>query len=157
MWNRSCWFHIFKLFMQVGIPCWKVKRLMFPGFLFCEVRSAASNSACYGYPELWILRYPPHRYHTVPSPGFEPTTLWLRVLTSLPFGHDASFFLSPDWFMALNVAGINLSILLLYKVELADCYALQLLNYSSKERSRKMARARPKASDRSHKMTSHAK
>jgi hypothetical protein len=30
-------------------------------------------------PELWILRYPAHRYHAVPSPGFEPTTLWLRV------------------------------------------------------------------------------
>jgi hypothetical protein len=32
---------------------------------------AASNSAYYGYPELWILRYPAHRYHAVPSPGFE--------------------------------------------------------------------------------------
>jgi hypothetical protein len=31
-----------------------------------------------GYPELWILRYPAHRYHAVPSPGFEPTTQ-LRV------------------------------------------------------------------------------
>jgi hypothetical protein len=40
---------------------------------------AASNSAYSGYPELWILRYPAHRYHAVPSPGFEPTTLWLRV------------------------------------------------------------------------------
>jgi hypothetical protein len=39
---------------------------------------AASNSYS-GYPELWILRYPAHRYHTVPVPEFEPTTLWLRV------------------------------------------------------------------------------
>jgi hypothetical protein len=45
---------------------------------FTEVRDA-SNSAYYGDPELWILRYPAHRYHAVPSPGFEPTTLWLRV------------------------------------------------------------------------------
>jgi hypothetical protein len=33
---------------------------------------------------LWLpravdLRYPAHRYHAVPSPGFKPTTLWLRV------------------------------------------------------------------------------
>jgi hypothetical protein len=48
-------------------------------FFFIEVRGAASNSAYYGYPELWILRYPAHRYHVAPSPGFEPTTLWLRV------------------------------------------------------------------------------
>jgi hypothetical protein len=48
-------------------------------FSFIEVRDAASNSANYGYPELWILRYPALRYHAVPSPGFEPTTLWLRV------------------------------------------------------------------------------
>jgi hypothetical protein len=41
---------------------------------------AASNSAYYGYPELWILKYPAHRYNAVPSPGFEPTTtLCLRV------------------------------------------------------------------------------
>jgi hypothetical protein len=33
-----------------------------------EVRDAASNSAYYGY-----------RYHAVPSTGFGPTTLWLRV------------------------------------------------------------------------------
>jgi hypothetical protein len=26
-----------------------------------------------------MLRYPAHRYHTVPSPVFKPTTLWLRV------------------------------------------------------------------------------
>jgi hypothetical protein len=26
-----------------------------------------------------MLRYPAHRYHAVPSPGFEPTTLRLRV------------------------------------------------------------------------------
>jgi hypothetical protein len=37
---------------------------------FTEVRGAASNSAYYyGYPELWILRYPAHRYHAVPTPS----------------------------------------------------------------------------------------
>jgi hypothetical protein len=41
--------------------------------------TAASNSTYYGYPELWILRYPAHRYRAVPSPGFETTTLWLKV------------------------------------------------------------------------------
>jgi hypothetical protein len=46
---------------------------------FIEVRGASSNSAYYGYPELWILRYPAHIYHAVPSPGFEPTALWLKV------------------------------------------------------------------------------
>jgi hypothetical protein len=35
--------------------------------------------AYYGFPKQWILTYPAHRYHAVPSPGFEPTTLWLRV------------------------------------------------------------------------------
>jgi hypothetical protein len=48
-------------------------------FFFTEVRGATSNSAYYGYPEVWILRYPAHRYHAVPWPGFEPTTRWLRV------------------------------------------------------------------------------
>jgi hypothetical protein len=43
------------------------------------IRRAARNSAYSGYPELWILRYPAHRYRAVPSAGFEPTTLWLRV------------------------------------------------------------------------------
>jgi hypothetical protein len=52
---------------------------LFTFFFFTEIRGAASNSAYYGYPELWILRYPAQRYHAVPSPGFEPTTLWLRV------------------------------------------------------------------------------
>jgi hypothetical protein len=47
--------------------------------IFTEVRDAASNSVYSGYPELWILRYPAHRYHAMPLPGFEPTTLWLRV------------------------------------------------------------------------------
>jgi hypothetical protein len=46
-----------------------------PYVFFTEVRGAASNSAYYGYPELWISRYPAHRYHVVSSPGFEPTTL----------------------------------------------------------------------------------
>jgi hypothetical protein len=38
-----------------------------------------SNSAYYGCPELWSLRYPAHIYHAVPSLGFEPTTLWLMA------------------------------------------------------------------------------
>jgi hypothetical protein len=46
---------------------------------FSFVRATASNSAYSGYPELWILWYPAHRYHAGPSPGFQPTTLWLRV------------------------------------------------------------------------------
>jgi hypothetical protein len=28
----------------------------------------------YGYPEQWILRYHAHRYHAMPSPGFESPT-----------------------------------------------------------------------------------
>jgi hypothetical protein len=56
---------------------------------FTKVLGAASNYAYYGYPELWILRCPAHRYHAMPSPGFEPTTLRLSP-TSKPFGHDAS-------------------------------------------------------------------
>jgi hypothetical protein len=57
----------------------KTVNLLLLFIFFTEVRGAASNTAYYGYPELWILRYPAHRYHAVPSPGFEPTTLWLRV------------------------------------------------------------------------------
>jgi hypothetical protein len=34
-------------------------------FTGTEVRGAASNSAYYSYPELWILWYPAHRYHAV--------------------------------------------------------------------------------------------
>jgi hypothetical protein len=59
---------------------------------FTEVRGTCRKQFClFGYPELWILRYPAHRYHAVPSPGFEPTTLWLRVRrpNHSPFGHDA--------------------------------------------------------------------
>jgi hypothetical protein len=54
--------------------CWLI-------FCLLRYRGTASNSAYYfyGYPELWILRYPAQRYHAVPSPGFEPSTLWLRV------------------------------------------------------------------------------
>jgi hypothetical protein len=48
-------------------------------FFLLRLRGAASNSAYYGYPV--DLRYPSHRYHTVPvpSPGFQPMTIWLRV------------------------------------------------------------------------------
>jgi hypothetical protein len=42
---------------------------------FTEVRGAASNSAYYGYHELWILMYPAHIYHAVPLPGFELTAI----------------------------------------------------------------------------------
>jgi hypothetical protein len=52
--------HLFRMLLKLGVH-------------------AASNYAYYGYPELWILRYPAQRYHAVPSPGFEPTTLWVRV------------------------------------------------------------------------------
>jgi hypothetical protein len=48
-------------------------------FFLSEVRGAASNSAYCGYPKLWILRYPAHRYYAMRSPGFVPTTLQLRV------------------------------------------------------------------------------
>jgi hypothetical protein len=34
-------------------------------FLLIDARGAASNSAYYGYPELWILGYPAQRYHAV--------------------------------------------------------------------------------------------
>jgi hypothetical protein len=85
----SCMYAIYKF---MGQNKWKVScqmgicgdieaylEILFFFFFFTEARGAASNSAYYGYPELWILRYPAQRYHTVPSPGFEPMTLWLRV------------------------------------------------------------------------------
>jgi hypothetical protein len=53
--------------------------LFFYFFLLRLGVRAASNSAYSGYPKLWILRYPAHRYRAVSSSGFEPTTLWLRV------------------------------------------------------------------------------
>jgi hypothetical protein len=59
------------------------------------------NSAYYGYPELWIIRYPAHRYHAVPSPGFEPTTLWLRVL------HPNHAATTLHWFPGTLVYGVN--------------------------------------------------
>jgi hypothetical protein len=61
---------------------------------------AASNSAYSGYPELWILRYPAHRYRAVPSPGFEPTTLWLRVRRP----HHSATTLLSDCKVALGLA-----------------------------------------------------
>jgi hypothetical protein len=63
--------------------------LFFLLWLGVHVR-AASNSAYSGYPELRILRYPAHRYHAVPSPGFEPTTLWLRRSTKHSFVNTIS-------------------------------------------------------------------
>jgi hypothetical protein len=68
-------------------------------FFFIEFRDAESISAYYGYPKLWILRYPAHRYHAVPSPGFEPTTLWLRVT----FGSLQVFFLLKHPLHTTNV------------------------------------------------------
>jgi hypothetical protein len=46
---------------------------------FTEVRGAVSNSVPIIIATLscGFLRYPVHRYHAVPSPGFGPTTLWL--------------------------------------------------------------------------------
>jgi hypothetical protein len=47
---------------------------------FTEVRGTCRKQFClFWLPELWILRYPAHRYRAMPSPGFEPTTLRLRV------------------------------------------------------------------------------
>jgi hypothetical protein len=76
----------FKMVMSVGFDnlklFWQFLPLVTISPFFFILRSgvrAASNSAYSGYPDLWILRYPAHRYHAVPSPGFEPTTLWLRV------------------------------------------------------------------------------
>jgi hypothetical protein len=52
---------------------------------FNEARGAASNSAYYGYPELWILRYPAHRYHAVPSPGFDKSVEIMKIMVGLFF------------------------------------------------------------------------
>jgi hypothetical protein len=78
-------------------------------FLFFLLRlgvCAASSSAYSGYPELWILRYPAHRYRAVPSPGIEPTTL--------SFGHDAPpthfdrcCILRYSWNILVVLAGHN--------------------------------------------------
>jgi hypothetical protein len=41
---------------------------------------------------MWILRYPAHRYRAMPSLGFDPKTLWLRVrhpMTIQKFGGNA--------------------------------------------------------------------
>jgi hypothetical protein len=47
------------------LPVFEGGPVYFFFFFFNEVRDAASNSAYYGYPKLWILRYPAHRYHAV--------------------------------------------------------------------------------------------
>jgi hypothetical protein len=52
----------------------------FIGFRFFDFFKNCRKQFCL----LWLpravdLRYPAHRYHAVPSPGFEPMTLWLRV------------------------------------------------------------------------------
>jgi hypothetical protein len=44
---------------------------------------AASNSACSGYPELWILRYPAHRYRAVPTRDSNPRLRVRRSATTL--------------------------------------------------------------------------
>jgi hypothetical protein len=68
----------FCLCVILKLPC-----LRSTWFLLRLGANAASNSAYHGYPELWILRYPAHRYHAVLSPWFEPTTLWLRVVLTI--------------------------------------------------------------------------
>jgi hypothetical protein len=54
-----------------------------PGFhktFFTEVRGTCRKQFClFWLPRAVDLRHPAHRYHAVPSPGFKPTTLWLRV------------------------------------------------------------------------------
>jgi hypothetical protein len=52
-----------------------------------------------GYPEMWILRYPAHRYRTVPLPGFEPTTLWLRVRRP---NHSATTIHCLGWLIPMD-------------------------------------------------------
>jgi hypothetical protein len=64
-----------------------IKRQTFFFFLLRLGASASSNSAYHGYPEVWILRYPADTYHNMPSPGFKPMTLWLRVQRGSTFGH----------------------------------------------------------------------
>jgi hypothetical protein len=53
------------------VSCSQILRRAFAGTLWLRVRHP-NHSAYHGYPELWILRYPAHRYHAVSSPGFEP-------------------------------------------------------------------------------------
>jgi hypothetical protein len=58
--------------MSLGFNNFDIFLATHPFLLRLGVRAAS-------YPELWILRYPTHRYRAVPSPGFEPTTLWSSV------------------------------------------------------------------------------
>jgi hypothetical protein len=70
-----------KILVRIGkILIKKLVRILVRFFFLLRLGvRAANNSAYSGYSELWILRYPAHRYRAVPSPGFEPTILWLRV------------------------------------------------------------------------------
>jgi hypothetical protein len=90
----SCYGCVDRALPNPHLVCTPPNRLIAHGLFFLlrlGVR-AASNSAYSGYPELWILRYPAHRYRAVNPPGFEPTTLWSRVrrpnhsATALHFG-----------------------------------------------------------------------
>jgi hypothetical protein len=75
-----------------------------------------SNSAYYSYSKLWILRYPGHRYHTVPSPGFEPTTLWLRVRHP---NHSATMHHAQQLEIGVNKSGRNIfAILIVHEISL---------------------------------------
>jgi hypothetical protein len=97
------------------------------GYFFFLLRSgvrAASNSAYSGYPELWILRYPAHRYHAVPLQGFEPTSLWLRVRRP---NHSATTLHNGDYYMMdslalgkLNIKGMLVLIKYLLHTETID-------------------------------------
>jgi hypothetical protein len=71
-----------EMFLSVSANCFffLLRLIGVRFFFFTEVNRGTWRKQLYsaysGYPELWILRYPAHRYNTVPSPGFEPTTLW---------------------------------------------------------------------------------
>jgi hypothetical protein len=79
-------------------------------FFLLTLRGAASNFCLLWLPRAVDLRYPAHRYHAVPSPGFEPTTLWLRVRHP---NHSATTLLvSFDWglFSKLQYNILSLSV-----------------------------------------------
>jgi hypothetical protein len=69
-----------------------------------EIRGAASNSAYSGYPELWILRYPAHRYHAVPSQVSNPRPSHAPA-RQLLFVEDNARALS--WLVTSNLASKN--------------------------------------------------
>jgi hypothetical protein len=55
------------------------RELHFFQYFFTEVTGTCRKQFCLFF---WLpraVKVSAHRYHAVPSPGFEPTTLWLRV------------------------------------------------------------------------------